>query len=211
MPRKLFTHDNDFDGLPIQQISPHGSFIPILARARALFERMMTYHYRVFVVRIDLDRPGSLRGRITNDPVSEFMAGFTAYLNSCQPRIDHEFLWVLEIGDVNEGVHHHAMLLLDGSRTRNFFGPHLQMAQKLWCIALGVPFSPGLVHLCPWREFGDPEYPFVRHDGVLIDRGSTDCEKAYHLAFQRFSYVAKGVRHEDIPEGMGRYGSSHLR
>jgi len=210
MPRNNFVRTDNFMGLPLVPRAD-GYYRDILDRMRVLFDHAAANHHKVLAVRFDLRRPEVCAHLPANQPVSDFMKLFSDYLNSRQPRIDHEFLWACETGDVNQGVHHHVVLWLNGDRTQAFFGDHLDRARELWSHVLGIPFTKWLVHVCDWeREYGHPDMPYVRPDGVVIQRGSEQRDEAYELFFERAAYVGKVSGKANMPPNMRRYASSHL-
>jgi hypothetical protein len=213
MPRNNFVRAANFMGLPLVPRTD-GYYRDILERMRVLFDHATANHHKVFAVRLDLRRPPACAHLPLNQPVSDFTKLFSDYLNSPtdeKPRIDHEFLWACETGDVNLGIHHHVVLWLNGDRTQTFFGPHLDRARELWCYVLGVPLTKWLVHVCDWeREYGRPDMPYVRYDGVVVERGAEQRDEAYQLFFERAAYAGKVATKGDMPPNMRRYASSHL-
>jgi len=203
MPVNNFTYENQFRGLPILPEPEFGNRIDILNRIRLLMDDMIDRHCKVLCTRLDMSLSAGTGPVPHNRHMQAFVDAFSAYLAS--KRIDHHHVWAREQESAASGIHWHALVMMDGNRTRSFFGPHLKRARKLWTKQAG-----GGIHLGEWWEADDSRFPYVKNGGVMIRRNGPDFDQAYRLAYERFSYLAKQITKTAIPPGLRAFSSSHL-
>ena len=194
------THGNEYMGLPILPEPEHGNRIDILEAIRIKMNDMTARHCKVFASLIGLNLPDGTDDVPHDRHVEAFMEAFGGHLES--RGIDHTGLWVQEQGDRAGRTHFHALLLMNGNKTRSFYGDLRDTAIRLWASILGVPQGDGLVHLYRWAEATDPRYPSVRNGGVMMIRNSPDFAEAYAMLFKRCSYMAKSQGKDPLsPDG----------
>jgi hypothetical protein len=209
MPVNNLLYANSYQGYDIIPEPELGNRSDILSRFLAILLDMTGKHCRVFAVRFELRFPDE--GFVPspdNRQIVRFMEAYADYFKA--EGLDYAYLWVREQDAGERRQHYHVVLLLDGNRTRSFYGGHMDHATDLWNHVLRLRGYEGLVHLCLWSWELEAERPYALGGGLMLARTDPGFEEAFRTLFKRVSYLAKARTKTGTPPGKRMFGASLL-
>ena len=103
--------------------------------------------------------------------------------------------------------HYHVALLLDGQKTQSIHN-HIQTAERLWDLTLGLPEKEngyGLIDDCTTNRNGDKQ-----ENGVMLRYDDPWRYDKKESCFRRASYLAKTTTKSNTPKGQRELFSSRI-
>ena len=174
-----FTKVQDFNGYDLSNGRYEAGYAKeILLAGENLLKFTLERHSQVFLVHLTIGFPQSIYvdKDTKNDCFQYFIENYSRHLSLCE--LDHEYLWVREIGDERQRLHYHLLLLFNGHRLQFFSEDEICQARKYWQRALER--CHGVFEILPPLH--------VAKDNVKILRGSTGL---FERAMNKFAYLAK--------------------
>ena len=175
----------------------------ILREIERQFDYAENSKSKVFFMRYDVRIPEGMYIE-DNKTFRDFQANFIKNLS--RQGLKPQYIAVREQSK-EKHQHYHVALLLDGQKTQSIHN-HIQTAERLWDLTLGLPKKEngyGLIDDCTTSRSGEKQVNGVmlRYDDPWRPDKKDDC-------FRRASYLAKTNTKESSPKGQRELFSSRI-
>ena len=199
------TTEETYHGYPIMTDKTRG----LACDAKVLNEIERQFDYaeetksKVFFMRYDIRFPERF-DHADNNVFREFQSKFMKNLS--RQGLKPQYIAVREQSR-EKHQHYHVALLLDGQKTQSIHN-HIQTAERLWDLTLGLPEKEngyGLIDDCTKSRSGEKQENGVmlRYDDPWRGDKKDDC-------FRRASYLAKTSTKGNTPKGQREMFSSRI-
>lgn len=203
MKKGKITLETNYKGHPIMfgtRKSRQGFHQEILDNNLDIMLEATERHNKILAGRFDVRFPQDV------DDVAEvnkkFIASYVKRLK--RDGLDPRYAWAREQTEEDARPHFHYMLLLDGSKTRDFSGA-LSKAEKALSGVIDAP-ATGLIHHCDKSSEGWP-----CRNAIMLRRGEPDFRAEFDEFYRRASYLAKVESKKNAPTGERQFGGSKKR
>ena len=158
---------------------------------------------KIFFMRYDIRFPEGYN-HADNGVFREFQSKFMKNLS--RKGLKPQYVAVREQSK-EKHQHYHVALLLDGQKTQSIHN-HIQTAERLWDLTLGLPEKDngyGLIDDCTTNRNGDKQ-----ENGVMLRYDDPFRYDKKESCFKRASYLAKCTTKGNTPKGQRELFSSRI-
>ena len=158
---------------------------------------------KIFFMRYDIRFPEGYN-HVDNGVFREFQSKFMKNLS--RKGLKPQYVAVREQSK-EKHQHYHVALLLDGQKTQSIHN-HIQTAERLWDLTLGLPEKEngyGLIDNCTTNRNGDKQ-----ENGVMLRYDDPWRYDKKESCFKRASYLAKCTTKGNTPKGQRELFSSRI-
>ena len=202
---KKITTENTYNNYPIMTDEKRGLACDekILHEIERQFDYAEETKNKIFFMRYDIRFPEGYN-HADNGVFREFQSKFMKNLS--RKGLKPQYVAVREQSK-EKHQHYHVALLLDGQKTQSIHN-HIQTAERLWDLTLGLPEKEngyGLIDDCTTNRNGDKQ-----ENGVMLRYDDPFRYDKKESCFKRASYLAKCTTKGNTPKGQRELFSSRI-
>ena len=202
---KKTTTDSTYNNYPIMTDEKRGLACDekILHEIERQFDYAEETKNKIFFMRYDIRFPEGYN-HVDNGVFREFQSKFMKNLS--RKGVKPQYVAVREQSK-EKHQHYHVALLLDGQKTQSIHN-HIQTAERLWDLTLGLPEKEngyGLIDNCTTNRNGDKQ-----ENGVMLRYDDPWRYDKKESCFKRASYLAKCTTKGNTPKGQRELFSSRI-